>query len=64
MSIGENIKKIREGRGIKQSELAERVGVTQSMMSQIERGSKVPSMPLGADIARELECSMDDFVRG
>ena len=64
MSIGENIKKIREGRGIKQSELAERVGVTQSMMSQIERGSKAPSMPLGAELAKVLECRMDDLYRG
>lgn len=64
MSIGENVKKIREDKGIKQSELAERVGVTQSMMSQIERGSKVPSMPLGAELAKVLECSMDDLYRG
>ena len=38
MSICKNIKKIRNNIGITQAELAARVGITNSMLSQIERG--------------------------
>lgn len=58
MSIGENIRHIREGRGIAQVELAGQVGVTQSMLCQIERGTKACSMQLGEDIARALGCTV------
>ena len=58
MSIGENIRNIREGRGIAQVELAGQVGVTQSMLCQIERGTKACSMQMGADIARALGCTV------
>lgn len=39
MNIGGNIRRKREEAGVKQVELAERVGVTQNMLCQIERGS-------------------------
>lgn len=62
MSIGTNIRKIREEKGVKQVELAEKVGVTQAMICQIERGTKPPSLPLSVDIAKVLECSINDFI--
>lgn len=62
MSIGENIKRKREERSLTQKELAEAVGVTQSMVAQIERGSKVPTMGLGKDIAIVLDCSMEELT--
>ncbi len=63
MSIGANIRKIREEKGMMQLELAERIGVTSSMLSQIERGSKSPSLPLGVAIAKVLECSIEDLIK-
>ncbi len=61
MSIGENIKKLRKERGLEQCKLAEMVNVTAGMMSQIERGTKIPSMLLGRDIARVLGCRIEDL---
>jgi len=63
MNIGANIRKIREEKGMMQLELAERIGVTSSMLSQIERGSKSPSLPLGVAIAKVLECSIEDLIK-
>ena len=64
MSIGTNIKRIRESRGMQQIELSARVDVTQAMICQIERGRKQPSVALLADIAEALNCTMDDIVNG
>ena len=61
MSIGENIKRLRTNLNLKQSELAKEVGVTPSMITQIERGSKVPSMPLGKAIANALNCDINEL---
>lgn len=62
MSIGANIKTKRIFMGMTQEKLADAVGVGRSMIAQIERGSKVPNMVLGRDIARVLECSMEELL--
>lgn len=62
MSVGENIRLARERAGLKQADLAERAGVTQAMMCQIERGTKNPSLQIGAEIARILGCSLDSLL--
>ena len=62
MSIGANIRRIREEKGLKQVELAKMANVTQAMICQIELGTKPPSLPLSVDIAKVLECSIDDLV--
>ncbi len=62
MSIGENIKARRQAMGMTQEELACAVGLGRSMVAQIERGSKVPNMILGRDIARVLKCGMDSLL--
>ena len=56
MNIGDNIRKIRIERGMSQAELANAVGVTQTMICCVERGTKACAMQLGAEIARALEC--------
>ncbi len=63
MSVGENIKRIREQNGSSQIELAERVGITQSMLCQIERGTKNPSLQVGKAIADILGCKIDDLMK-
>ena len=62
MSIGENIKARREAAGMTQAKLAEAVGVSVSMICQIERGTKVPSLPLGAQIAACVGCKLEDLI--
>lgn len=62
MSIGENIKTRRQAAGMTQEELARAIGTGRSMVAQIERGSKVPNMMLGRDIARALGCGMEKLL--
>ena len=62
MSIGENIKRLREGRNLTQIQLSEMINVTQSMVAQLERGSKTLTVPLGKDIAKALGCKFDDLI--
>ncbi len=61
MSIGENIKARRIEKNMKQAELARKVGITQSMICQIERGTKVPTLPLSKELAEVLGCDVNDF---
>lgn len=62
MNVGLNIKAIRQEKGISQSDLANAVGVTSSMLCQIERGTKACSMQLGAEIAEALGCGINDLL--
>ncbi len=62
MNVGKNIRDLRERRGITQVQLAERVGITQAMLCQIERGTKNPSLQVGAEIAKNLSCKIEDLL--
>lgn len=63
MSVGENIKARRMALGMTQENLANAVGLGRSMIAQIERGSKVPNLILGRDIAKVLQCDLNDLVK-
>lgn len=63
MSVGANIKERREKLKISQSKLAEAIGISQPLMAQFERGSKIPNLMLGWDIAKVLQCNLDDLVK-
>ena len=62
MSVGKNIKEMRELRNLTQEELSKKVGITQAMLSQIERGTKNPSIQVGVLIADALNCKVDDLT--
>ena len=64
MSIGENIKKIRNNNGLTQEALANEIGITRPMLTQIERGTKTLTLPLAIALADELHCSVYDFITG
>ena len=63
MSIGNNIRSRRQEMLWSQEELGLKVGVTQEMISQIEKGTKLPSLVLGAAIANAFGCSVDDLLK-
>ncbi len=63
MSIGENIEQKRKDKGMTQSDLANKVGVTPSMINQLEHDVKKTSLQVGALIAEALECSLDDLTQ-
>lgn len=62
MSIGEKVKAKRKEHNLTQNELSERIGITQGMLCQIERGSKNPSLPICKLLAKEFNCEISDLV--
>ncbi len=63
MSVGANIRRIREEKGLTQAYVAEQAGITQAMLCQIERETKNPSLQVGVEIARLLGCKIEDLTR-
>ena len=59
MGVGENIRWIREKRRLTQAYVAEQAGISQSMLCQIERGTKNPSLQVGKEIANVLGCELE-----
>ncbi|MDX2225370.1 MAG: helix-turn-helix transcriptional regulator [Rhodospirillaceae bacterium] len=55
------IRVFREWRGLTQSELAKKAGVGKSMLSQIENGSKDPSLATARRLAECLGVTLDEI---
>ena len=62
MNIGEKVKEKRIEADVTQATLAEMVDVSPSMICQIERGTKMPTLPLAKQIADALGCNIRDFL--
>jgi predicted transcriptional regulator len=54
-NIIEQLKSIRRSQGVKQSELGEKLGLPQSHVSKIERGTNDPRLSTVTDMARMLD---------
>ena len=63
MSVGANIRRIREKKGLTQVYVADQAGISQVMLSKIENGYKDPSIRTGKRIANILGCKLDDLVK-
>lgn len=61
-SIGERVARIRKERGFTQVELAERIGVIQSIVSAIERDVLKLSAEMAVRFALALEVTTDDLL--
>jgi len=55
--LGQNVKKLRKAMGISQDELAHRAGVHRTYASDIERGTRNPSILILARFAKALGVS-------
>jgi transcriptional regulator with XRE-family HTH domain len=62
--IGEKLTLLRTHRGIKVTELARSIGVSPSLISQIERGQSRPSVSTLFAMAEALSVPVDAFYRG
>ena len=62
MNTASNLKVIRELKGVTQAELGERVGVSQQMIFQLEKGFRTLSVPLLISISNALECTPNDIL--
>ena len=58
-----NIKAERYRNGLTQSELAEKINVSDSTISLIERGLKTPSIFVVLDIAKVLKVDINDLLK-
>lgn len=59
---GDRISALMDKKGVTQSEMAERVGITKSMMCYIARGLRNPNIETLSRIANELDCTIDELV--
>lgn len=62
MSLADNVKKLREQKGLSQLELAEKIDVTQPMIAQYEKGLKIPTIITGVELARALGTTCEELV--
>jgi transcriptional regulator with XRE-family HTH domain len=62
MPIGDHIRDLRWARRLKQGELADRAGIAQNTLSQIELGKTTPSVPTLEKIARALSLDLSELL--
>jgi len=62
MSIGENIKQIRQQKGVKQQEIADLVGMHRSNYSKIENGQRELSINALSKVSKLFNITLDELV--
>ena len=62
MNFGESFRKARLDMHLTQAQLAEKIGVTDKMISQVERGERGPSAAMLKNIAERLNYSADKVL--
>ena len=62
-SLGERISRIRNERGYTQIELAEKIGIIQSIVSAIERDERRLSAEMAVRFALALDVSLDELLK-
>ena len=62
-SLGERIAEERVRRGLSQRELAELTGTTQSAVSRLEGGGRVPRLDTLLRVANALDCTLELRLR-
>lgn len=61
--VGDNCARLRRERGWTQEELAERSGLTQQYLSDLERGKRNPTIVTIYEISQALEVSHVELVK-
>lgn len=62
-TFGTNVRQLRTLGKVSQSDLAQAVGVWQSMISAIENGERTPSLDLAFKIAAYFDVTVDSLYR-
>ena len=62
MDVGARIKQLREMKGYSVNKLANKAGVSQTYLRDIELGSKNPTVAFISLLCEQLEISLKDFV--
>lgn len=61
--LGGNLKKIRTTKSITQTELAKKLNVDKSFISNIEKGKTNPTLSTIANLAQALEVSTNELLK-
>jgi transcriptional regulator with XRE-family HTH domain len=61
--VGAALRRIRIGRGVYQTKLAELAGVSRPMLCRYERGHVCPSVPSLVKLLQALDCDAETFGR-
>lgn len=61
-TIGNRLRDLRREAGFTQSEVAKELGITQTMVMQIERGTKQLSLLNAERLAKMYGCTKDDML--
>lgn len=59
--MNQKLKDLRDYHGISQRELARRIGVGKTTISEIERGDRLPNVLTAIRIARALETTVEEI---
>lgn len=62
--VGQRLRALREARGLSQVKLAARLGLTQSNVSEMERGIRTVTSNVAIKVAQVLQVSVDDILVG
>lgn len=60
--LSRNLRRARQRRGYNQAQLAQKIGVGTSCISQYERGKRTPNLKTMSLISHVLDVSLDDLV--
>jgi len=60
--LSKRLKAAREAAKLSQSEIADKIGVSQPAYCYMENGDKVPSLPVAKQLAKILNISLDYLV--
>ena len=60
-AFGKRLRKLRESRGWSQNQLADKAGITQAMLSQLESSAKQPGWETVQALADAMEIATDEF---
>lgn len=61
--LGENVRRIREEKGMTQIELCRKLELDRAYMSNIENGKKNPTLATIEKIAKALGVSLDELIK-
>ncbi len=63
MSFSENVKKLRKNAALTQTELADKVKISQPTLAQYERGIRLPTIIVAVDLAKALNTTCEELVK-
>ncbi|MCU0446706.1 MAG: XRE family transcriptional regulator [Microscillaceae bacterium] len=64
INIGKKIREMRQQRNLKLNELAEEAQITKGMLSKIENGRTIPSLPVLLSVIQALKLDLKAFFEG